>query len=404
MSPQLAVDVAGRRAACRACRTFLNGHEDPQVRPRQRTATGAVAQVAEAVHRRAFLQHDLHAEPVMRFFLEHYGNGATLEPRGVLLTVFTRWDSAALPPSAVVIGRSLGADAAGTAGVAPPLELEMYCNSGEACVGYHYDPIFQLNGMHGAPGDGPPPPPQPVAPRPPPKRQRKVRNGAFARSASSANTNGQNTRGTDQGQGSGPQSPRDSASPPAKQEKSSEVQGAASEPEENVGYYELTCMPADISPDPRVQLKEALDGIAAQLREDPTLPADAKDPTRTQPESCDENTAFPLPPKHCAFKGCAWYGNNDAELLDHLAKKHHRLLNPAKQFLNPSASQETQFLSLYNEAIATKVREGAPTASYSIDRRCLKNYAAELEGNNIQCLICFSCLLASRPFFACLHC
>ena len=152
--PQLATNIKKRRDACRACRAFLNAHEDPKVWPRVRTATGEIADVAEEHHRSAFLQHDLHAELVVRYFMEHHGNGASLEPCGLRLTVFTRWDSVALPPASMVFGRATGVDADA---IPPPMEIELYSNTGDGCVGYHYDPMWK---------SVPPPPVQPEEPRP----------------------------------------------------------------------------------------------------------------------------------------------------------------------------------------------------------------------------------------------
>ena len=56
-------------------------------------------------------------------------------------------------------------------------------------------------------------------------------------------------------------------------------------------------------------------------------------------------------------------------------------------------------LGSYNEAIAEVVRQGAPLASFSIDRRCLYNYTRALRDDAVESLICFSC--ARRfPFLA----
>ena len=56
-------------------------------------------------------------------------------------------------------------------------------------------------------------------------------------------------------------------------------------------------------------------------------------------------------------------------------------------------------LGSYNEAIAEVVRQGAPLASFSIDRRCLYNYTRALRDDAVESLMCFSC--ARRfPFLA----
>ena len=42
-------------------------------------------------------------------------------------------------------------------------------------------------------------------------------------------------------------------------------------------------------------------------------------------------------------------------------------------------------------SIGLKVREGAPLASYAIDRRCLRKGTEAASGNNVEALICFFC-------------
>ena len=48
-------------------------------------------------------------------------------------------------------------------------------------------------------------------------------------------------------------------------------------------------------------------------------------------------------------------------------------------------------LSIYNEGIATAVRQGAPLASYSIDRRCMLQYNTHLMHENTGASVCFMC-------------
>ena len=54
-----------------------------------------------------------------------------------------------------------------------------------------------------------------------------------------------------------------------------------------------------------------------------------------------------------------------------------------------------RFASAYDKAIAVKVRQGAPLASFAIDRKCLRKAADAMAGDRIQSLICFFC--------ACVH-
>ena len=46
---------------------------------------------------------------------------------------------------------------------------------------------------------------------------------------------------------------------------------------------------------------------------------------------------------------------------------------------------------MYNEAVAEVIRQGAPLSTYSIDRRCLRNFSEFLADENVNALICFSC-------------
>ena len=50
-----------------------------------------------------------------------------------------------------------------------------------------------------------------------------------------------------------------------------------------------------------------------------------------------------------------------------------------------------RYASIYNEAIAEKIREGAPLASYAIDRRALQNFNDALHENSICAPMCFLC-------------
>jgi hypothetical protein len=59
--------------------------------------------------------------------------------------------------------------------------------------------------------------------------------------------------------------------------------------------------------------------------------------------------------------------------------------------LPEAGNAEEKIWAAYNEAIAWKVREGAPLATYSIDRRALRNYASAFEGAGVNEMICFSC-------------
>ena len=48
-------------------------------------------------------------------------------------------------------------------------------------------------------------------------------------------------------------------------------------------------------------------------------------------------------------------------------------------------------LSVYSEGIATAARQGAPLASYSIDRRCIFEYNKHLMHESTGAAVCFVC-------------
>ena len=70
------------------CRAYLVNHEDERLRPRQRTETGEIATDAtDHEHDAAFLQHDVHAEPVIRFFLRHFNAEGNQDLRKIKVLV-----------------------------------------------------------------------------------------------------------------------------------------------------------------------------------------------------------------------------------------------------------------------------------------------------------------------------
>ena len=53
--------------------------------------------------------------------------------------------------------------------------------------------------------------------------------------------------------------------------------------------------------------------------------------------------------------------------------------------------ESARLFSAYSEAIALKVREGAPLDTYSIDRRAMYNYAKACGDDEVYMPICFCC-------------
>ena len=177
-----------------------------------------------------------------------------------------------------------------------------------------------------------------------------------------------------------------------------EVVDVAAEPSE--GCFRVRCMAAIESPDPRVALERELRTLAGHLREHPTVPGDPDTGMAPDPHAFDDKLAVLLPPKHCAFAGCNWHlewdeatfeRDREKALVEHVRSAHFEAVRPVCGLLPQVYSEDFRVSAAYSQAIATKVRDGAPLASYSIDRRCLRKHAEATEGENIQALICFMC-------------
>jgi hypothetical protein len=88
----------------------------------------------------AFLQHDVHAEPTVRFFMEWFAlRGCVLRglpAEGIQLVVRSRFDSETLPPDRmdICVGDGSGGGEA--------LRLDLYNVTGGGISGTHYDPLF----------------------------------------------------------------------------------------------------------------------------------------------------------------------------------------------------------------------------------------------------------------------
>ena len=107
------------------------------LQPRNRNAfTGE----DDGVNPRAFLQHDLHAAPSVRFFMQWFGDRGQvvrdLPAAGIVLTVRSRFDSEVLPADRHEICVDVGSGMGGAA------LLDLYNLTGEGVSGTHYDPLF----------------------------------------------------------------------------------------------------------------------------------------------------------------------------------------------------------------------------------------------------------------------
>ena len=139
------------------------------------------------------------------------------------------------------------------------------------------------------------------------------------------------------------------------------------------------------------------------LREALTAPAEPGN--LSSPATCvlDDERATVLAAKHCVFKRCAWNlpwsvavdemteVAREKEILNHLRDEHGDAFAAAIETLPRMHTEEEKIIGVYNQAIAMKTRQGAPQASYSIDRKCLRKAALATSGDNIQSLVCFLC-------------
>ena len=168
--------------------------------------------------------------------------------------------------------------------------------------------------------------------------------------------------------------------------------------EKEIGtLYEVWAMnPLDLQDDIRLKLEEAIDTLSFEFRDHPTLPGDPSDPTKAVSGALDKNVGLLLPLKHCAFRLCLWCGKDDEALAEHILSHHLDVIQSAMeclQILRPVVPYDEELLamSVYKEGLAVAIRRGAPLASYSIDRRCLHEYAKHMTDEQTFAAVCFVC-------------
>ena len=141
LSPE--ISEPERQKACTANREGLLASDSALgLRPRKRDPFTA-ADLGEDDG--AYLQHDVHAVPTVRFFLEWFAaRGQVLRElpaAGIHLIVMSRFDSPIAPMDELFICAGLGSgDATG------PLTFALYNVTGEGISGSHYDPMVRMAG------------------------------------------------------------------------------------------------------------------------------------------------------------------------------------------------------------------------------------------------------------------
>ena len=90
-------------------------------------------------------------------------------------------------------------------------------------------------------------------------------------------------------------------------------------------------------------MREKMDAqlaLASQLRTDPTVPADPSNLERPAALALRNDCAVQLPPKHCAFRHCGWWGDTDTALLAHLRLDHSEALEKVSSLLPACHTEE----------------------------------------------------------------
>ena len=340
---------------CSACRQALIALPAGDIRKpvkRDLTTNIVVGGCSDADNNYAYLQCDVHGAFILNFFLECYE--IDLPEGGFNVVEYCRFDHVlGSPASQVMLAHPV------VAGSGEAIEIGLYNSTGTGICGYHYEPVFRRRASFSDEYDVPPPPP-------PLTGQENERPKKRTKLLSNITT-----------------------SPSSVPDKSE------AEEMEPQSFYRIKALQNDdTSGDRRENLYNALCMVSAELRDDPTLPCDPEDESQPDPSALKEDVAVELPAKHCAFIGCAANFSSDAELMEHLQQNssHKQLLSAVTRCMPPSNDSEAvRLFSAYCEALAEKVREGAPLDTYSIDRRAILNYNRATADDQIYSLICFSC-------------
>ena len=366
--------------------------------PRIRSQAGEAVVVTPDVHARAFLEHHKHASAIVSFLIERFGLQNPNCIRPFRISVLSRFDAACIHSSNDKIEIMFR----GGAEDIPPQDIVLYCNSDASITGFHYDPMVlrQSGRVSKSQGRG--------------KTEARVNKDPLSSGVSRKRPK---TSGKDEvdphdeeptfmrvvSNRRGGLLPGGSGLQPSKESGKDAVESKDVSLNENTAdadnmFYKVSAMDQWDTPDYlRTDLEEALEDLTLRFRAHPTLPADPANPFEEFPSSASNDKAILLPSKHCAFTGCSWCGSDAASQVDHLMEVHEeedlREAMSCFQALRPHMGTDARVLALsvYNESLAIAVRRGAPLASYSIDRRCLKEYMTSLTHPDANALVCLLC-------------
>ena len=135
-------------------------------------------------------------------------------------------------------------------------------------------------------------------------------------------------------------------------------------------FFAVSCLDESSSPDSRCRIEAETAKLALQLRDDPTVPADPRNPNLPLASAFRQDAAVQLPAKHCAFRGCLWtsseswhvYGQSNM-LVSHLMERHRDSLDKVAELYHTSHTVEERVVAAYNSALSMKVQKAAPLAS-----------------------------------------
>ena len=133
------LDNSSERAkACREARQHLIQHEDYRLHPVVRDHLVSVILDDDVDHNNAFLEHDVHSEALVLFFLEYFQSTYSIAPKGFKVVVFTRFDSVRDP---LLFAHTFGIVEEDLER-GEPVVLELYSNTGETIIGFIMIPCF----------------------------------------------------------------------------------------------------------------------------------------------------------------------------------------------------------------------------------------------------------------------
>ena len=156
-------------------------------------------------------------------------------------------------------------------------------------------------------------------------------------------------------------------------------------------FYNVEASDLKKSPDFRAKRELDLLSLATRIRDYPTLPADPENSSQVWQSALSDEMAIELPTVHCSFRDCAWCGQTEEERDSHIITKHKKDLIAIAMTLPLCFSEKARLLSVYNEALAVKTRQGAPFTSYAVQRRSVNNYMTVVVKSSIQAPMCLIC-------------